>query len=390
MTTVLQIFDQKITAEDVFPLLERYQLLPHLFRQLIIDRAITEIECTEAELTEFHQQLNPKKDNVGEQSQNLQQPEENLVRSIKIQKFKQLQWQHKLESYFLQRKNQLDQVIYSLIRIQDVGMADELYFRLQEGEQTFAELAAIYSQGSEAQTGGVVGPVEIGCYHPSFAHILSSNPPGQLMPPIQLEEWVAILRIEQYIPAQLDEAMRQRLLDELFENWLQTQLEQILSWNTGQAVPMNPFTTHQETLLTSTLKNKEIAQRFFEETWIKGNLEIVDEFTSPDFKAYYPIFPEPLDCEGLKAFLVDVHAGFPDLQLTITDTIAEVDKVVICWIAKGTHKGHINLLNLPPTGRAVSYTGVEIYRLSEGKIVEGHAEEDTLGLLQQLGVLPTL
>jgi steroid delta-isomerase-like uncharacterized protein len=138
------------------------------------------------------------------------------------------------------------------------------------------------------------------------------------------------------------------------------------------------------------LENKEIARQFFEETWIKGNLAIVDELTSPDFKAHYPIFPTPLDRDGFKAFLVDVHAGFPDLQLTITDTIAEADKVVICWIAKGTHKGQINLLNLPPTGRAVAYTGVEIFRLCEGKVVEGRAEEDTLGLLQQLGVLPTL
>jgi predicted ester cyclase len=117
---------------------------------------------------------------------------------------------------------------------------------------------------------------------------------------------------------------------------------------------------------------------------------MVDELTSPDFKAYYPIFPAPLDREGFKSFITDVHAGFPDLQLTITDTIAEADKVVICWAAKGTHKGQINLLNLPLTGRAISYTGIEIFRLSEGKVVEGHAEENTLGLLQQLGVIPTL
>ncbi len=137
-------------------------------------------------------------------------------------------------------------------------------------------------------------------------------------------------------------------------------------------------------------ENKEIAKRFFAETWIKENLEIVDELTSPDFKAHYPIFPEPLDREGFKSFVEAVHTGFPDLQLIMTDTIAAADKVVICWIAKGTHKGQISLLNLPPTGRTVSYTGIEIFRLREGKIVEGRAEEDTLGLLQQLGVLPTL
>ncbi|WP_416671176.1 ester cyclase [Egbenema bharatensis] len=138
------------------------------------------------------------------------------------------------------------------------------------------------------------------------------------------------------------------------------------------------------------LGNKEIARLFFEETWSKGNLAIVDELTSPDFKIHYTIFPQPLDREGFKSFITDVHAGFPDLQLTITEMIAEADKVVICWAAKGTHQGLIHLLNLPPTGRAISYTGVEMYRLSDGKIVEGRTEEDALGLLQQLGVIPAL
>jgi parvulin-like peptidyl-prolyl isomerase len=227
MTTVLQVLDQKITAEEVVPLLERYQLLPHLFRELVIDRTIAEIECTDEEITAIRQQFNPSNGDA-EKRLEPQSSDEVIARSLKIQKFKQAQWQHKLGSYFLQRKSQLDRVIYSLIRIQDVGVADELYFRLQEGEQPFAELAAIYSQGSEAQTGGLVGPVEIGCYHPSFAQILLSHQPGQLIPPVQLEEWIAIIRIEKYMPAQLDEAMGQRLLDELFENWLQSQLEHIV------------------------------------------------------------------------------------------------------------------------------------------------------------------
>lgn len=227
MKTILQIFDQEITAEEIIPLLSRYQILPHLIRELIIDRAIVEVECSDEEITAIQQQLKQNDDAIGEQTK--RQSEEMIVRSFKIQKFKQNQWQHKLESYFLQRKNQLDQVIYSLIRTQDVGVADELYFRLQEGEQTFTELATAYSQGAEAQTGGLIGPVEIGSYHPSLAQILMSNKPGQLIPPIQLEEWIAIIRIEKYIPAQLDDAMEQRLLNELFESWLHAQLEQIFS-----------------------------------------------------------------------------------------------------------------------------------------------------------------
>ncbi|NEP16157.1 MAG: ester cyclase, partial [Leptolyngbya sp. SIO4C1] len=108
----------------------------------------------------------------------------------------------------------------------------------------------------------------------------------------------------------------------------------------------------------SSQENKAIARQFCEETWGKGNLLAVDNLASRDFQVFYPILPKPLDCEGFKAWVADVHTGFPDLQFVIQDAIAEGEKVVIRWVAQGTHQGDIKLLNLSPTGRAVSYTGI--------------------------------
>ncbi|WP_172799681.1 peptidylprolyl isomerase [Leptolyngbya sp. O-77] len=124
----------------------------------------------------------------------------------------------------MQRKTQPDQVVYSLIRTQDADLANELYFRLLEGEQTFSDLAAQHSQGSEAAKGGLVGPVEIGAYHPSLAYVLATRAPGELVAPLSLEDCVVIIRIEQKIPARFDEATQQRLLDELFAAWLDAEL----------------------------------------------------------------------------------------------------------------------------------------------------------------------
>ncbi len=149
------------------------------------------------------------------------------TRGLRIEKFKQATWGHKLESYFLSCKSQLDKVIYSLIRTKDMGVAQELYFRIQAGEQSFAELAREYSQGPESQTGGLIGPVELSTPHPTLAKMLRVSQPGQLWPPMHLGEWVAIARLEKFIPAQLDEPMRQRLLNELFADWLQEQLNQL-------------------------------------------------------------------------------------------------------------------------------------------------------------------
>ena len=140
----------------------------------------------------------------------------------------------------------------------------------------------------------------------------------------------------------------------------------------------------------SSQENKAIARQFCSETWGKGNLLAVDKLTSADFKVYYPILPAPLDCEGFKVWIADVHTGFPDLKFIIKDVIAEGEKVALSWLAQGTHKGEIKMLNLPPTEKVISYTGIIIYRIVAGKVVEERGEEDALGLLQQLGLIPKL
>jgi steroid delta-isomerase-like uncharacterized protein len=143
----------------------------------------------------------------------------------------------------------------------------------------------------------------------------------------------------------------------------------------------------QPTAQATAAAHKALARQFCTATWGRGDLAAVDQFTSPDFIIDYPILPAPLDREGFKTWLSDVHTAFPDLQLTITDAIAEADKVVLCWTAEGTNTGPLGLLNLAATGRPVHYTGILIYRIVNGRIVEERGEEDALGLFKQLGLL---
>lgn len=238
MTAVLRIGDRTIGAEELIPLLAGYQLLPVLRREVIIDQAIAAISCTPEETKAAVGQFSQKHKITEEAARQAwldhhgmtpSQLEARATRELKIEKFKQATWGHKLESYFLARKGQLDRVIYSLIRTQDPGIAQELYFRIQESEQTFAELAREYSQGPEAQTGGMIGPVELSTPHPALAQMLRLAQPGQLFPPTRLGEWLLIVRLEKFIPAQLDASMRQRLLNECFANWLTEQLNQPLA-----------------------------------------------------------------------------------------------------------------------------------------------------------------
>lgn len=235
MTAVLQVSNRIITAEEIIPLLTSYQMLPRLLVEFVIDQAIAPITCTPDEIADAYQQFCKKSQITSETKRQAwleryrmtqEQLEALATRGLRIDKFKQASWGHKLESYFLSCKSRLDKVIYSLIQTQDVAIAQELYFRIHEGEASFTELAQEYSQGMEAQTGGFVGPVELSTCHPTLAQMLLMSQPGKLWPPICIGEWVVIVRLEKFIPAQLNEPVRQRLLNELFANWLQEQLNQ--------------------------------------------------------------------------------------------------------------------------------------------------------------------
>ncbi|MBE9116500.1 peptidylprolyl isomerase [Lusitaniella coriacea LEGE 07157] len=223
------IADRVFNAEEVVALMEKHQLMPHLTREVIIDRAIEAISVTPKEIafaySNFFAQRRlspPELQQFWLQQQGLSQAQlqQKLMRDLKIHKFKQENWGSQLPGYFLQRKTDLDRVVYSLVRTNSLMIAQELYFRIQAGEASFAEISRQYSIGSESQTNGIVGPVELSRLDPTLAGILAKSYVGKLLPPVQLGEWIVIIRLEEQMLAQLDSAMEQRLLDELFEQWV--------------------------------------------------------------------------------------------------------------------------------------------------------------------------
>lgn len=241
MFPMLQVGDNRLTSEQLIQSLVKYQMMPQLLGELVIDNAIAEITLTPTEAKSACEQLaaryqltSPEQRRFWLQQNGLtsEQLDEIAIRQCKLEKFKQINWGGDLDSYFRQRKPQLDRVIYSLLRTNDIGIAQELYFRISEGEQSFAELVREYSQGSEVETDGVIGPVELQSIHPVIAKILSSVQPQQLVPPTQVGEWIVLMRLEKIISAKLDEMTRQRLINERFHEWLQAQI-QAQEWRIG-------------------------------------------------------------------------------------------------------------------------------------------------------------
>jgi len=133
-------------------------------------------------------------------------------------------------------------------------------------------------------------------------------------------------------------------------------------------------------------ENKALCRRLVEEGWNKHNLALLDELYA-DCVYYNPATGE-IKGEALKQFLASMLAAFPDIRFTIEDLVAEGDKVVTRWSCTGTHRGEF--MGLAPTGKQLTPSALDIFRIVEGKVVEERVELDTLGFFQQLGAVPPL
>ena len=132
---------------------------------------------------------------------------------------------------------------------------------------------------------------------------------------------------------------------------------------------------------------KRSAVRFQDEVFNEGRIEAIDELLSPDYVEHAAMPPGVTpDRNGVKQQMELYRRAFPDGHVTVEDTIAEGDMVVVRWSGVGTHQGE--LFGTPPTGRRVTVTGIDINRMKDGKIVEHWGEIDLAGMLQQVGAMP--
>jgi steroid delta-isomerase-like uncharacterized protein len=135
----------------------------------------------------------------------------------------------------------------------------------------------------------------------------------------------------------------------------------------------------------SSEENKAVVQRAVE-AFNQGDQDAVDELFAANYVDHDPSRAGlPSGPEGVKQAWGAFRAAFPDLQGTIEDMITEGDKVVVRGTISGTHQG--DLMGIPPTGRRVTVTLIDVNRIEGGKLVERWGVSDMLGMMQQLGVM---
>jgi steroid delta-isomerase-like uncharacterized protein len=140
-------------------------------------------------------------------------------------------------------------------------------------------------------------------------------------------------------------------------------------------------------------QNKYVALRYFEEIMTGCNLGTLYELLTPDFVFTLPTHPEPyVGPDGFKDLVTMLHGCFPDFYIHAKDMVASGDMVVTRWRGGGTHLGgaiHTIAGDVPASGRSFEIDGMSWHRIVDGRIVEVIGHEDTIGMFQQLGVMPS-
>jgi len=133
-------------------------------------------------------------------------------------------------------------------------------------------------------------------------------------------------------------------------------------------------------------QNKQVVRQFFE-AFDRQDTERIGQLVSSSNYSFHISGMPPMDWNGTKQFYTAFWSTFPDLHHDILDLVTEGDKVAVRYNIIGTHKGELQ--GIPPTGKEVSFSAMDFITLIDGKVAEEWEIPDTMGLMQQIGAIPT-
>ena len=226
----------KCFSKESILLLHKNKLLLPLISSEIIKKAVSTLSVSEEEKKKCVQSLlntlnikNEEEKDVWLRNNYLNQIDFLWLatKDLLIKKYCDDKFESQTESRFLERKSELDIVIYSLLRHNDPNVINELFLRILEKESEFGEIATEYSQGVESKKRGIVGPIPIGRAHPLLGELLKSSTPGKVQPPMKLVDSYVVVRVESFDKAQLDDFMREKMKEELFKIWIEKETEKV-------------------------------------------------------------------------------------------------------------------------------------------------------------------
>ena len=235
---------KRLISAEGQALLQDYNLLRPLVEQMVITAATADIDLNEDQMNAARLDLLQQRgfETLAQWPgllESLGRPEqeviEQLQRVVQTQLFTRKRFAHKAEARFLERKDQLDRVVYSLLRLKNSFLARELYLQIDSNESNFADLAKHYSEGPERNTNGIVGPVSLTQAHPGLAEKLRLAQPGVLLEPFHLSNFWLVVRLESYNPALFTQEVSDQMCREMLKDWVAEQTIVVIKRLAGQS-----------------------------------------------------------------------------------------------------------------------------------------------------------
>jgi hypothetical protein len=160
--------------------------------------------------------------------------------STRLSLYKQAAFTLHVEERFSRTKRQRDRLIYSLLRCGSSSRVSELALAIREGELDFAAAAIRWSEGPESAQGGRIGPISPEAGHPALNERLAHANEGDLIGPFPVGDMHVLLRLDTRITTRLDEPMQQQLIEELYQEWLQRQVDALVRGETIEPIEYLP------------------------------------------------------------------------------------------------------------------------------------------------------
>lgn len=255
MSSTIQVGKRTFTTEDICEQLSNSDLLPQVLREMIIDEILADWEIDlDGKIPYNREEFAEGCDRLGKlagyQGLNQLQLYKIVDRHLRLRKFKHARWNSRVYSYYLQHKSRFDRTEFSLIAVSDLGLAEEIFFRVQSGEQSLSDLAFKYSECNSARDGGKISTGDINRSHPGIAPYLMGLKSGELSPILKIESLYIFIRSEGYISAELNDELNNILIDELFETWVQEQISTRLGlFELEDAVDLPAAVQNEEALI---------------------------------------------------------------------------------------------------------------------------------------------
>jgi len=233
----LRLDGETVSTKELVNLLRKQGSLPKLVQEWVMDRILAETSLPESQqanlIQDFRKEQNLESEEAFKEFLTNRHIDQNLLsqmlcRPHQVILYREDRWGPAANSLYLQKKDQFDLVRYHRLQSENSDVMQEIFFRLKDQEESWESLARQFP-GAPPDATGMIGPIPVAEVEQQVLELLRQLEPGRVGRPLQLGDQIIVVSLDEFIPSSLNQTIRDTLLRQAFEEWLQTECTRILS-----------------------------------------------------------------------------------------------------------------------------------------------------------------